>query len=122
MYATSADLINEDFAQETQAGVRRTELTTIVFIVVILLLIFRSPIAPFVNLISVGIAFLVSLNITFQLVKNSNFPVSNFSEIFLVLILLGIGTDYTMLLLMRYKEELHSLTRVLRSFRTGKRK
>ena len=123
LYSTSGDLINEDFAQETQAGVKKTELITIIFIVAVLLLIFRSPITPFINLLSVGISFLVSLNITFQLVNYLNFPVSDFTEIFLVLILFGIGTDYTMLLLMRYKEELSSghdkNTAILNTYKTA---
>ena len=35
-----------------------------------------------------------------------DFPVSNYTQIFLVAILFGIGTDYCILLLSRYKEEL----------------
>ncbi|HEX3017103.1 MAG TPA: MMPL family transporter [Caproicibacter sp.] len=106
LYSTSGDLVNEDFVQETEAGVQKTELITIIFIVAVLLLIFRSPVTPFMNLLTVGISFLVSLNITFQFVKFADFPVSNYTQIFLVLILFGIGTDYTMLLLTRFKEEL----------------
>lgn len=108
LYTTSSDLITEDFSQETENGVKETELITIIFILIILLLIFKSPVTPLVNLITVSLAFIVSLNITFQFVKYLNFPVSNFTEIYLVLILFGIGTDYIMLLLTRFREELRS--------------
>ncbi len=123
LYATSGDLINSDFAQETHAGVQKTELITVIFIIAILLLIFRSPVTPLVNLMAVGFSFLISLNLTFQLVKYLNFPVSNFTEIFLILILFGIGTDYTLLLLTRYREELSKgrdiNTAILNTYKTA---
>lgn len=106
LQATSSDLITEDFARTTEKGVQKTELITIVFIVIVLLIIFRSPVTPLINLATVGLTFMVSLNIVLQLVNYFNFPISNFSRVFLILILFGIGTDYTMLLLMRFKEEL----------------
>lgn len=106
LQSTSADLITEDFARTTEKGVQKTEIITIVFIVIVLLIIFRSPVTPLMNLAAVGLTFVVSLNIVLQLVNYFGFPISNFSRVFLILILFGIGTDYTMLLLMRFKEEL----------------
>lgn len=123
LYATSGDLINSDFALETHAGVQKTELITVIFIIIVLLLIFRSPVTPLINLMAVGFSFLISLNLTFQLVQYLNFPVSNFTEIFLILILFGIGTDYTLLLLMRYREELSKgfdvNTAILNTYKTA---
>ena len=106
LQSTSSDLITEDFARTTEKGVQKTEMITIFFIVIVLLIIFRSPVTPLINLATVGLTFMVSLNIVLQLVYYFGFPISNFSRVFLILILFGIGTDYTMLLLMRFKEEL----------------
>jgi RND superfamily putative drug exporter len=106
LQCTGSDLITEDFARTTEKGVQKTEMITIVFIVIVLLIIFRSPVTPLINLAAVGLTFMVSLNIVLQLVNYFGFPISNFSRVFLILILFGIGTDYTMLLLMRFKEEL----------------
>lgn len=105
-YLTGSELIVEDFIKTTQSGVKKTEGIAVLFIVVVLILIFRSPIAPVVSLISVGISYLAANGIVAQLVDRFNFPFSNFTQIFLVLVLFGIGTDYNILLFSRYKEEL----------------
>ncbi len=121
--ATGSDLITEDFARTTEKGVQKTEIITIVFIVIVLLIIFRSPVTPLINLAAVGLTFMVSQNIVLQLVDYFDFPISNFSRVFLILILFGIGTDYTMLLLMRFKEELGNeierSTAILNTYKTG---
>ncbi|MFD1175384.1 MMPL family transporter [Paenibacillus puldeungensis] len=97
----------EDFVKTVEEGVKKTELITIVLIIFILIVVFKSPAAPFIILMNVGLSFLVSRGIVLQLVDNMNFTISNFTNVFLVLVLFGIGTDYSMLLLMRFKEELH---------------
>jgi len=123
LYTTSADLVTEDFIRTTEQGIEKTEIITIVFIILVLLIIFRSPITPLVTILSVGLSFFTSLNVVLQLVKYVNFPVSSFTKVFLILVLFGIGTDYTMLLLMRYKEELSNgidkKTAVLTSYKTA---
>ncbi|HEX7556168.1 MAG TPA: MMPL family transporter, partial [Leptolinea sp.] len=123
LFTTSADLVTEDFIRTTEKGIEKTEVITVVFIILVLLLIFRSPVTPFVTILSVGLSFFTSLNVVLQLVKYLNFPVSSFTKVFLILVLFGIGTDYTMLLLMRYKEELlrgvEKKAAVLTSFKTA---
>ena len=106
LYTTGSDLVQEDFVKTTENGIEKTELITIIFIFIVLLLIFRSPVTPFVTLLSVGLSFVVSLNLVLNLVTWFNFPISNFSKVFLILILFGIGTDYSLLLLMQFKREL----------------
>lgn len=106
LYSTGSALVSEDFVETTEAGIEKTEIITAIFILLVLLIIFRSVITPLVTLLTVIISFIVSLNFVGQLVSYFDFPISSFTEIFLVLILFGIGTDYTMLLMMRFKEEL----------------
>lgn len=105
-YTTGADFVTEDFIRTTETGIAQTELITVIFIVLVLLIIFRSPVTPVVVLSSVGMSFIVALNVVLQLVGWIDFPLSSFTKVFLILILFGIGTDYSLLLLMRYKEEL----------------
>lgn len=105
-YLTGNDVIMEDFAQSTQEGVKKTEIIAIVFIIVVLILVFRSPVVPVISLLSVGVSYLVSLGIIAHLVDQFNYPFSNFTQVFLVVILFGIGTDYNILLFTRFKEEL----------------
>ena len=103
---TGAELINEDFAQTTLDGVRKTEQITVIFIILVLLLVFRSPLAPLVSLVSVAASYLVSLAVVAHLVDRFDFPFASFTQIFLVLVLFGIGTDYNILLFSRFKEEM----------------
>ena len=105
-YLTGNSLVMEDFVQSTQEGIKKTEVIAIIFIIVVLILVFRSPIVPFVSLLTVGISYLVSMGIIAHLVDQFNYPFSNFTQVFLVVILFGIGTDYNILLFTRFKEEL----------------
>ncbi|TYP71240.1 MMPL family transporter [Paenibacillus methanolicus] len=105
-YYTGNWLISEDVVQSSQEGLKKTELITAVFIIAILFLVFRSVVAPFIPLLTVGFSYLVSQSVVAFLVKYADFPLSNFTQIFMVAVLFGIGTDYCILLISRYKEEL----------------
>ncbi|MCP9312743.1 MMPL family transporter [Liquorilactobacillus satsumensis] len=105
-YVTGSDILNDDFIQETEQGLKKTELITVIFIFIILTLVFRSPITPLVSLLSVGVSFIISLSVVMNLVEKFNFPLSNFTQVFMVVVLFGIGTDYNILLFDQYKEEL----------------
>ncbi|MCO7176548.1 MMPL family transporter [Sporolactobacillus kofuensis] len=105
-YLTGQQLINDDMNTSAENGLKKTEGITIVFILVVLFLVFRSFIAPFIPLFTVGMSYMVAQTVVAFLVKFSNFPVSNFTQIFMVAVLFGIGTDYCILLLSRFKEEL----------------
>ncbi len=105
-YYTSGWMIDEDVMTSSQEGLKKTEGITVVFILTVLLLVFRSVIAPIIPLITVGLTYLASQSIVAILVDVVNFPISNFTQIFLVAVLFGIGTDYCILLLSRFKEEL----------------
>ncbi|AIF68007.1 hypothetical protein GZ22_16135 [Terribacillus saccharophilus] len=105
-YVTGASLINQDFANTSEDGLKKTELITVFIIVALLLIVFRSIVTPFVPLITVGITYLISQGILAILVDTLDFPISTFTQTFLVAILFGIGTDYCILLLSRFREEL----------------
>lgn len=105
-YVTGSDILNDDFTQETETGIKKTELITVIFIFVVLMLVFKSPITPLVSLLSVGVSFIISLSIVMNLVDKFDFPLSNFTQVFMVVVLFGIGTDYNILLFDQFKEEL----------------
>ncbi|MGF9978384.1 MMPL family transporter [Viridibacillus arvi] len=107
-YLTGNDLVIRDFAKSTQDGVAKTEVIAIMFIIVVLILVFRSPVVPLISLVTVGIAYIVSLGAIAHLVDKWNFPFSNFTQVFLVVALFGIGTDYNILLYTRFKKELRN--------------
>ncbi|WP_070083223.1 MMPL family transporter [Lactiplantibacillus plantarum] len=105
-YVTGSNILNDDFTQETEAGIQKTEIITVIFIFIVLTLVFRSPITPLVSLLSVGVSFIISLSVVMNLVNKFNFPLSNFTQVFMVVVLFGIGTDYNILLFDQFKEEL----------------
>lgn len=106
-YITGQDFINDANVKTSQEGVHKTELFTILIIFVVLVLVFRSPVTPLVSLITILMTYIASLGVVTQLVDKLNFPYSTMTQSFLLLILFGIGTDYNILLLSRFKEELN---------------
>ncbi|QHJ69367.1 MMPL family transporter [Planococcus halotolerans] len=107
-YITGEAIINNDVNISAQEGLKRTEIITVILIFGLLLAVFRSIVTPFIPLVAVGISYLLSQSIVAFFIDWFGFPVSNYTQIFLVAILFGIGTDYCILLLSRYKEELSS--------------
>lgn len=105
-YYTSNWMIDQDLTTSSEEGLKKTEGITVVFILAVLLIVFRSVIAPFIPLVTVGLSYLASQSIVSILVDKFDFPISNYSQIFLVAVLFGIGTDYCILLLSRFKEEM----------------
>lgn len=105
-YVTGGEVLQKEFGHETQTGIQKTEIISIIFILVVLIIIFRSPVAPVLSLVTVGTSLIVSLNIIMNLAAHYDFPLSNFTQVFLVVVLLGIGTDYNILLYNKFKEEL----------------
>ena len=102
-YVTGADALNDEFSTVTEKGIQKTEVIAIIFIFIVLILVFRSPIVPLISLLNVGVAFVTSLSIVMNLAEKINFPISNFTQVFLVVVLFGIGTDYNILLYNYFK-------------------
>ncbi|MBB6733091.1 MMPL family transporter [Cohnella zeiphila] len=105
-YFTGGWMIEEDVVQSSESGLKKTELITVGFILIILFVVFRSAIAPFIPLFAVGISYVAAQSVVSYLVRYLDFPLSNFTQIFMVAIMFGIGTDYCILLISRFKEEL----------------
>src|SRR5699024_11269414 len=83
-YVTGADVLQHDFSASIQEGIKKTEAITVVFIFIVLVIVFKSPIVPLISLLTVGVSFLTSFSIVTNLVKSANFPFSNFTQVFMV--------------------------------------
>lgn len=105
-YLSGEDFIQNDYLKASVSGVEKSAALTVIFILVVLIVMFRSVIIPFVSLLAVGISYLCSMGIAAQIIDKLNFPVTSVTQMLLVLILFGIGTDYNILLFNRFKEEL----------------
>lgn len=120
--STSNEMIQRTLEEDAMNGVRTTEVFTIAIIIIVLLLMFRSIVTPFVPLIAVGIAYLLGQSFVGWFVEWFGFPVSPQTQSFLIVILFGIGTDYVILLLNRFKEELEHHDKnqaVINTFKTA---
>ncbi|WP_187274533.1 MMPL family transporter [Paenibacillus sp. N3.4] len=115
---TGSAPISADYNKSSEEGLKKTELLTVILVLSILLIVFRSPIAPFIPLITIGIAFIITRGLV-ALSTKAGLPVSSFTETFLIAVLFGAGTDYCILLIHRFREELSQTTdRVLALTRT----
>ena len=105
-YLSGEDFINNDYLKASQAGVEKSAALTVIFILVVLILAFRSVVTPLISLVAVAFSYLCSMGIAAQLIDKAGFPITSLTQMLLVLILFGIGTDYNILLFNRFKEEL----------------
>lgn len=121
---TSHELIQRTVEEDAMDGIRSTEIFTLIVVVVVLLIMFKSLVTPIVPVIVVGIAYLIGQSFVAWFVEWFGFPISPQTQSFLIVILFGIGTDYCILLLNRFKEELYLHDKkeaVLNTFKTGGR-
>ncbi|WP_404451612.1 MMPL family transporter [Virgibacillus necropolis] len=105
-YLTGEDYIQLDITKNSEEGLKRTEFITVGLILIILFIVFKSFVAPFIPLLTVGISYLAAQGVVSILADTVGFPLSTFTQIFMVAVMFGIGTDYCILLISRFKEEL----------------
>jgi RND superfamily putative drug exporter len=74
---------------------------------VILLIVYRSPILPVAVLVTALFGLSVAALVIFPLAKNGSIDLSGQSQGILSILVVGAATDYALLLVARYKEELH---------------
>ena len=80
-----------------------------VVVIVVLLLTYRSPFLWLFPVLSAVFALQLAQAIMYLLVRNTGVVVSGQSGGILTVLVFGVGTDYALLLVARYREELHNL-------------
>lgn len=81
---------------------------TIALIIGLLLLIYRSPVAALLPIVTVGIVSAISPGLISLVAKACDLQVDPSLEIILTIVLYGVGTDYILFLLFRYRERLRA--------------
>ncbi|MFC0529594.1 MMPL family transporter [Phytohabitans kaempferiae] len=79
---------------------------TIAVVVVILLFTYRSPVLWLLPVISAGVALTCAQAVIYLLAKHADLTVNAQSAGILTVLVFGAGTDYALLLVARYREEL----------------
>ncbi len=82
-------------------------LTTLAVVAVILIVVYRSPILWIIPLLSAMFALTTAGGIVYLLAKNNIIDVDGQSQGILSVLVIGAATDYALLLIARYREELH---------------
>lgn len=105
VHVTGSAGIGTDYLQAIIDGTDRTTVVTVVLVVLILLLIYRAPMAALVPLLTIGAAYLVARG-SLGWLAAAGWSVSTLIDSFIVVLVFGVGTDYTIFLVSRYREEL----------------
>jgi RND superfamily putative drug exporter len=82
-------------------------LTTGLVVAIILIIVYRSPILWILPLFSAGIALTFAGSVIYELAKHNIITLDGQSQGILSVLVLGGATDYALLLIARYREELH---------------
>lgn len=96
-----------DQENSNSSGRNKTEGYTVLLILVLLFLVFRSALAPIVTLVPAGIALTVAQPVIAESTK-IGVQVGFITQILLIVLILGAGTDYGLFLVFRVREELRN--------------
>ncbi|HEU5473809.1 MAG TPA: MMPL family transporter [Actinophytocola sp.] len=81
---------------------------TIVLIILLLALMYRSPVAALLPVFTVGLVTAIAPGLIAWIAKGFDFQVDQSLQILLTIVLYGVGTDYIVFLLFRYRERLRA--------------
>ena len=105
VYLTGDGPILSAYNSSSKGSVDSTTWITIVLVVVILLLIYRSPVSPIIPLATIGLAYVISRGVV-AFLGSGPLTISMYTNVFLIVVLFGAGTDYCLFLISRFREEM----------------
>ena len=106
-YVTGPSAIGADMDAVFDSVDAKLLLATTVVVALLLILTYRSPLLWLVPLVSVGAAAIMSMGAVYALTQVFDFTITSMSSALLIVLVFGAGTDYALLLVSRYREELH---------------
>ena len=105
-YVTGPGGIAADLDRVAEEAGETLLIATLALVLVLLLVVYRAPLLAALPLLTVGAAYMVAIGIAYLLIE-AGWIVVNIEGTFLLLVLIfGAGTDYSLLLVHRYREEL----------------
>lgn len=94
-----------DTNNSTQHQQNQTEQFSILFIILLLLVVFRGALAPLVTLAPAFLAYTIAGPVVAEAAK-AGVQVSGFTQFMLIVLMLGAGSDYGLFLIFRTREEM----------------
>jgi RND superfamily putative drug exporter len=111
IYFTGETGLFQDMFASIRQTIDRTTFITVILVAILLLIIYRSPIAMLLPLVAIGCSFAVSTGIL-GFLGQAGSKFSTLAEAYLVVIIFGVGTDYCLFIVSRFKEELRKKERI----------
>ncbi len=102
---TGNGALGELLDANTKRDVDRTTAWALAGVTIILLLIYRSPVAMLLPLMTIVLSLMVALGLLGRLAA-AGWPINGLVEMFIIVILAGTGVDYCLFLFARFREEL----------------
>ncbi len=96
-------------------------LATLGIVVLILLIVYRSPVLWVLPLVTVGVGYVLAGGVVSYLARAGVIDVDGQSRGVLPVLVFGAGTDYALLIIARYREELHRCPRSVDAMRAALR-
>jgi putative drug exporter of the RND superfamily len=109
-YVTGPAGIAADLDKVANEAGRTLLIATLGLVLILLLLVYRAPLLALLPLIAVGAAYTVAIGIAYLVIKAGWIVVNSEGTFLLLVLVFGAGTDYSLLLVHRYREELQSGT------------
>jgi RND superfamily putative drug exporter len=105
-YVTGPAGIAADLDRVADEAGKTLLLATLALVLILLLLVYRAPLLALLPLIAVGAAYTVAIGIAYLLIKGGWIVVNTEGTFLLLVLVFGAGTDYSLLLVHRYREEI----------------
>jgi len=97
--------IGRDYAAATEKAVDATTWVTVVAVLLILIVVYRSPVGALVPLATIGASVYLAF-VLLAMLSRFGWQVSNVERVFVVVLLFGAGVDYALFWIARYRESL----------------
>ncbi len=104
-YFTGSVGFLHDLFDSVQRTIDKTTWVTIILVVVLLLIIYRSPIAALVPLFGIGTSFLITRGII-GYIGQAGISFSTVTEAYMIVTIFGVGTDYCLFVISRFREQM----------------
>lgn len=107
-WMTGSAVVGHDTNTAASESIKNTTDATVALVILILLLVYRSPLLAMVPLVAIAVAVFASLRLValLTLVPVLQIQVIGMTRVFVIVVLFGAGTDYCLFLVARYREEL----------------
>jgi len=104
-YQTGEGPIINNTTESVEYSAHLTTRVTIALVIILLLLIYRSPVSPLVPLVAVTVAYLISRGIVAFLGAHV-MTITSYANLIMIVVMYGAGTDYCLFLISRFREEM----------------